>query len=293
MSMNVAINVFSVNKQLNEDYFGTLEGLARIGYRYVELIATDMSKKRFSDTITAKELKKKLANLNLTPIASHEGLAPGLKLEDLNWEFIIPYNVEVGIQRIVLPSLRITSREEALRMAEKLNIIGTKCHNEGIQFYIHNHALEFKPEGESTLFHLLLDHTDPKYLKVELDLAWVLRGNCDPIHLLNQLGERCDLVHQRDINKHLNYPLNIFEELTEVDYKLAYHEVHMKYRKPDMFVDLGAGSFDFERVYGKIQELGYVKYTIVESDGDREDKYRSLENDLKLLKQYVGDEARY
>ncbi|WP_436243795.1 hypothetical protein [Paenibacillus sp. LjRoot56] len=66
----------------------------------------------------------------------------------------------------------------------------------------------------------------------------------------------------------------------------------MKYRKPDMFVDLGEGSFDFKSVYSKIQELGHVKYTIVESDGERKDKYKSLENELKLLEQYVGDEAR-
>ncbi|MFD0681114.1 MULTISPECIES: sugar phosphate isomerase/epimerase family protein [unclassified Paenibacillus] len=285
--MEVAINLFSVNSQLNDNYLGTLEKLAQIGYRNVELIATDKSRKRFSDAIPANELKKKLVELNLNPIASHEGIAPGLQVDDLDWDFIIPYNAQLGVQRIVLPSLRITSREEALKLAEKVNVIGRRCHEHDMSFYLHNHALEFKQDGENTLFDMLLNHTDPSYIKVELDLAWVIRGGLDPIALLDQLGERCDLVHQRDIKKGLTYPLNLFDELSEKDYTAPYHEVHMKYRKPDMFVDLGQGLFDFGTVYGRIKELGHVLYTIVESDGEREDKFQSVESDMLFLQHYV------
>ncbi|MFC5449194.1 sugar phosphate isomerase/epimerase family protein [Paenibacillus aestuarii] len=285
--MEIGINLFSVNEALNEDYLKTLERVAACGYRNVELIATNKYGDRFSDSIPLPVLKKKLAELGLNPIAAHEGIRPGVKLNEMDWDYIINYNIELGINRIVMPILRIDTIQDTLATAEQLNKLGSKCRKKGIQLYIHNHALEFKKVNDTTLFHLLVENTEPSNLKVELDLAWVIRGGSDPVAVLKWLGERCDLIHQRDLKKHINHPLHIFDELTEADKELTYQDVHMKYRRPELFVDLGTGSFDFEDVYTTIKQLGYVKYAIVESDGEREDKFGSIANDLNYLKRYI------
>lgn len=285
--MEIGINLFSVNQALNDDYFKTLERVAECGYRNVELIATNKYGVRFGDTIPLPDLKKKLAELGLNPIAAHEGVMPGVKLNEMDWDFIVKYNYELGIKRIVMPILRIDTSSDALTTAEQLNKIGIQCLENGIQLYIHNHALEFKKANDTTLFHLLVENTDPSNLKVELDLVWVTRGGSDPVAVLEWLGERCDMIHQRDMKKQITHPINIFDELTEADKGLAYQDLHMKYRRPELFVDLGTGNFDFEHVYQKIKQLGYVKYAIVECDGEREDKFRSIANDLNFLKQYI------
>jgi sugar phosphate isomerase/epimerase len=285
--MEIGINLFSVNQALNDDYFKTLERVAECGYRNVELIAANRYGARFSDSIPLPDLKKKLAGLGLNPIAAHEGVMPGVQLNEMDWDFIVNYNYELGINRLVMPILRIDTINDALTTAEQLNKIGMRCRENGIQLYIHNHALEFKKAEDTTLFHILVDNTDPTNLKVELDLVWVTRGGSDPVAVLEWLGERCDLIHQRDMKKQISHPISIFDELTEADQGLAYQDLHMKYRRPELFVDLGTGSFDFEHVYQKIKQQGYVKYAIVESDGEREDKFRSIANDLNYLRKYI------
>ncbi|SDO39620.1 hypothetical protein SAMN04487897_11375 [Paenibacillus sp. yr247] len=87
--MEIGINLFSVNQALNEDYFKTLERVAECGYRNVELIATNKYGARFGDSIPLPALKKKLAELGLNPIAAHEGIMPGVNLNEIDWDFII------------------------------------------------------------------------------------------------------------------------------------------------------------------------------------------------------------
>ncbi|SHS41477.1 Uncharacterised protein [Mycobacteroides abscessus subsp. abscessus] len=64
MTMKIGLNLFSVYKELNEDYFGSLEKVAEAGYQYVELISTNFSTGvRFSDNFTLPVMKQKFNEL--------------------------------------------------------------------------------------------------------------------------------------------------------------------------------------------------------------------------------------
>jgi sugar phosphate isomerase/epimerase len=286
MAMSIGLNLFSVFKELNEDYFGTLEKVAEMGYKNVELISSNFSTgERYTKTFSVPVIKKKLDELGLHAFAAHEGVAPGKALIDGDWDKIIDENAELGCSSIVMPMAFINSREDTLQTAKDLNSIGEKCKGAGLDFYYHNHAHEFKRVGDQSLFDLLVENTDPDYVKFELDLVWVTRGGYDPIALLETLGARCDMIHQKDLGLHVD-PVNIFSAIRgqkDIDTMQIYKQVV----KPTDFVNLGTGIVDFDTTYQKINEMGIVKYAIVENEGSVGNKLTSIASDLDVMEKYV------
>jgi sugar phosphate isomerase/epimerase len=286
MAMSIGLNLFSVFKELNEDYFGTLEKVAEMGYKNVELISSNFSTgERYTKIFSVPVIKKKLDELGLHAFAAHEGVAPGKALIDGDWDKIIDENAELGCSSIVMPMAFINSREDTLQTAKDLNSIGEKCKAAGLDFYYHNHAHEFKRVGDQSLFDLLVENTDPDFVKFELDLVWVTRGGYDPIALLETLGARCDMIHQKDLGIHVD-PVNIFSAISgqeDIDTMQIYKQVV----KPTDFVNLGTGIVDFNTTYQKINEMGIVKYAIVENEGSVGNKLTSIASDLDVMEKYV------
>ena len=286
MTLSIGLNLFSVFRELNEDYFGTLEKVAEMGYQNIELISSNFSTgERFADTFTLPVIKKKLDELGLNAFAAHEGVAPGKSLIEGNWDKIIEENAALGCQSIVFPMAFISGSEDTLQTAEHLNVIGNKCKESGLDFYYHNHAHEFKRIGESSLFDLLVENTDPGLVKFELDLVWVMRGGYNPISVLEKLGNRCDMIHQKDLGTHVD-PINIFTALSEEnneDTMKLYSEVV----KPTDFVNLATGIMNFEETYQKLNELEIVRYAIVENEGQQGNKFTSIASDLKVMEKYL------
>jgi sugar phosphate isomerase/epimerase len=286
MTMNIGLNLFSVFQELNEDYFGTLEKVAEMGYKNVELISANFSTgQRFTDSFSLPVIKKKFDELGLNAFAAHEGVAPGKAIIDGNWDKIIEENAALGCQSIVFPMAFISGLDDTLQTAEHLNVVGKKCKEAGLDFYYHNHAHEFKRLGDSTLFDLLVENTEPELVKFELDLVWVMRGGHDPLTVLEKLGNRCDMIHQKDLGTHVD-PVNIFAALSEVeneDTMKLYREIV----KPNDFVNLGTGIVNFESTYKKLNERGIVSYAIVENEGQQGNKFTSIASDLIVMEQYV------
>lgn len=286
MTMEIGLNLYSVFRELNEDYFGTLEKAAEAGYKNVELISANFSTgERFSDTFSLPVIKQKFNELGLNPFAAHEGVAPGKALLDANWDKIIDENATLGCKSIVFPMAFISGREDTLQTAEQLNEIGKKCKEAGLSFYYHNHAHEFKRVGETSLFELLVENTETENVKFELDLVWAVRGGYNPISLLVKLGNRCDMIHQKDLGKHVN-PVNIFSAAIQED-NVDTMKLYTELVKPNDFVNLGTGIVNFQETYQKLNELGTIRYAIVENEGQLGNKFTSIASDLKVMEKYV------
>lgn len=289
MSISAGINIFSVAKELGEDYYGTLEKVASAGYENIEMIGFNMQKRtRLMDEFPVESVRAKFKELGLKAIAAHEGTMPGQELISHDWELVMKYYGGLECENIVLPSVWIQSREETLKTAEQMNVIGKKLKENGFKFYLHNHAHEFKKVGDQTLFDLFVENTDPSYVNFELDLVWIIRAGLDPLAVLEQLGDRCDMIHQKDLNNNLAYPVSIFEAVQQGgDEDLDVLQAYRKYVSPTDFVDLGTGRVDLATIYAKLHVMGHVRYALVENEGESADKFKSIRNDLKVLKQYL------
>jgi len=289
MSIGLGINVFSVHQLLSENYYGTLEQLSEIGYKHLELIGFNMKNfSRYADTIPSQELKQRLQQFNLEAVATHEGTMPGADLTSHSWDEVMRYYEAINCRRIVLPSAWIKEREDTLRLAEQLNVVGKKLHDSGFQFYLHNHAHEFARIDNSTLFDLLLEHTDPQYLKIEFDMAWAIRAGLEPLTILQKLGSRCDLLHQKDISKSVGDNLNILQAAARNanGQPLEGFQLYQQYSLPTDYVDLGEGLFDFS-IYDSIKKMNHVQYVFVENEGQSGDKMQNVRRDYHYLQQIL------
>ncbi|CAN7386719.1 sugar phosphate isomerase/epimerase [Paenibacillus sp. LjRoot153] len=289
MAIETGVNVSSVQQELSKDYFGTLERVAEAGYKNIELVGYNIkSYTRYIDELPVELVKEKLAQFDLSVISTQEVSRSDLPLESHDWDSVCSYYEQLNCHKIVIPSVWMLNREDALRTADQMNRVGRRMRENGFTFYHHNHAHEFKRDGDQTLYDYLIDNTDPDYVRFELDLGWVVRAGLQPIDVLAKLGNRCDIVHLKDISHTPKFPINLFDALRQDGNKpFDSFMIYRDYATPEDYADLGKGSYDLVETFKWIQEKGHVRYAMVENIGASEDKFKSLADDLHVVKQYL------
>ena len=86
--------------------------------------------------------------------------------------------------------------------ADLFNKFGKQVSDAGMTFGYHNHSAEFKKYDGQTAFDYLFGNTDPKHVKIELDVGWVQVAQQDPIAILNKYKDRVIALHVKDVGKH-------------------------------------------------------------------------------------------
>ncbi|OMC71487.1 hypothetical protein BK126_05255 [Paenibacillus sp. FSL H7-0326] len=114
----------------------------------------------------------------------------------------------------------------------------------------------------------------------------MLKAGLNPVDILSNQGSCCvDIVHQKDISHTTAYSVNLFEAMEQVDdEELDVFLIYRKYTVPEDHADLGTGAYDFAETYSYIQQMGNVRNAIVQNVGASPDKFRSIINDLYVLK---------
>ena len=109
----------------------------------------------------------------------------------------------LGANYLVCPSVDAEERKTAedwKRVCQTLNRIGQAVRSRGLVLAYHNHDFEFAPFGDGkTPFHLLKTETDPRDVKLELDVYWVAKAGQDPVQYLKDGQDRILLLHLKDL----------------------------------------------------------------------------------------------
>ncbi|MGG1630375.1 sugar phosphate isomerase/epimerase family protein [Rossellomorea sp. NRS-1567] len=128
----IALQMYTLRTELEKDFTGTLQKVAELGYEGVELAGYG--------GLSAKELKKKLDQLELRVASSH------IPLTDLRSDVskVIHDQLELGSKYIVCPYLLPEERTEEhyIQLVDDLNSFGERCSDEGITLCYHNHEFE-------------------------------------------------------------------------------------------------------------------------------------------------------
>lgn len=94
------------------------------------------------------------------------------------------------------------SLEFARQTAEVFNRVGKELlEKHGLHFCYHNHGYEFVPYKDGTLFDVLMQETDPRYVSIELDILWAHFAGADPVAILEKYGDRIPLLHLKDLKQ--------------------------------------------------------------------------------------------
>ena len=84
------------------------------------------------------------------------------------------------------------------RIADRLNLRGSRRRGPASDVAYHNHDFEFTPMENRLPYDVLLQSTDPRHVLLELDLYWITKGGQDPLAYFARWPGRFRLVHVKD-----------------------------------------------------------------------------------------------
>jgi sugar phosphate isomerase/epimerase len=248
-SWRPGLQLYTVRDALGADLEGTLRSVATIGYREVEFAGLP--------GVTAQTMSTSLKRHALdapSMHASYDRLRGG-------FDAVLEEARTLGATYLVCPSIDVGERKTAddwKRVCQTLNTIGRVVRGNGLVLAYHNHDFEFAPFADGTTpFGLMMTETDPRDVKIELDVYWVAKAGQDPLQYLKDGQERILLVHLKDL-------------------------------APDgSTVEVGGGVLDFEQII-RAALLAGVKHFFVEQD-DSADPLASIGTSFRWLERLPAD----
>ena len=185
--MQLAVQLYTLRRSLDDDFEGTLAVLAEAGTREVELAGLHgRSPGAMRAALDAAGL---VACAGHVPLEQFEA-APDRVVEAAN---------TLGTDTIVVPWVPppetvIEADATVARIVEAFEV----ATGAGLGFAYHNHDFEFWVlEDGSDLWSRIAAAGLPQ----EPDVGWLLVAGRDPVTVLGELGGRCPLVHAKDARR--------------------------------------------------------------------------------------------
>jgi inosose dehydratase len=148
------------------------------------------------------------------------------------------------------------------RQGQLLTEVGKRAAEYGIQMGFHNHMNTIGQTPEAT--DAIMDAADPKYVKLELDVAHYQQGGGDPAAAVRKYKRRLLFLHLKDTKPSAG--------------------AHGGYE----FTELGQGRVDFKELLAALEETHFRGWGIVELDGERPGSTRTPEESARMSKQYLA-----
>jgi len=260
LGLPLGIQLYSVRKEMAQDFEGALAGVAEAGYTEVESAA--LPKK------SAKEIRAALDKAGLKCVSSHRGFAD---FKD-RLEETVAYDKELGVTYMICPGpgRRVADAKGPLSIddwrynAEQFNVFGEKMAKMGITFGYHNHSGEFAESEGTTPYKELLRLTDPKKVMFELDCGWAFVAGVSPVDLMKTYPYRFSMIHVKD-------------------FKLGPHP-SPETREEAKVTELGQGNTDYHPVLAQAKKTQHIKHAFVEQEAFDMPWKESLKVDAVYLK---------
>jgi len=230
----IGLQLYSVGDNLQKDVPGTLRQVRALGYERVETAGfAGMTSKSFRMQLDQARLVCLSTHL---PVGSHE-LGP--LFEDAH---------TVGARYVVSSALFSSKSgdqtlDDYLAMADRLNDMGRKAKDAGLQYAYHNHNFEFRNlDGDRIGYNVLLEHTDPELVVFELDCGWMLAAGFSPIEYFRQYPGRYRMLHVKDFVATAKPSTSLAKDERPQGTELG--RGHINY-KPILFAAAKAGIHDY------------------------------------------------
>ena len=242
----IGLQLYTVRRELEKDFAGTLEQVAAVGFREVEFAGYFKH--------TPREVKTILSRYQLSSPSAH--ISTAALRGNLQEE--IEAAQTIGHQYLVcgyLPAEERRSLDDYQKLVELLNRAGERLQKVGIQFGYHNHDFEFTAIAGRLPYDLILAGTDPRLVKMELDLYWITKAGQDPLKYFSAYPGRFPLIHVKDMDATPRH----------------------------FFTEVGQGTIDFKKIFAAARKAG-VQHYFVEQDETPASPFSSIKLSIDYLK---------
>jgi sugar phosphate isomerase/epimerase len=246
----IGLQLYTVSEQLKNDYDGTLQQVAAIGYREVESAGShgkkpSAIKKSFDDAgLRCTSVHMEMGNVEESLILANE---VGAKYVISSVTFAKPPVSSSGEPDIkaILAQLASLTLDDYKIMAQRCNEMGEQAKRAGLEFGYHNHNFEFRPyPGGGLGYDELLTATDPALVKFELDCGWMAAAGQDPAVYLTKYPTRYRLLHIKDFHSTESPSVGLDESSRP---------------KP---TELGRGHVDYKSIFAAAKKSEVVGYFV-------------------------------
>jgi inosose dehydratase len=226
-----------------------IEDVASLGFKGIQLRSSAVD--RFA--ARPAELKELLERHRLTMAVLSSGnlrLDPVFEREELdkharNAQFVRAVG---GVHLQVIdepPKGKTLAADDFKRMGRLLTELGKRTADAGIPLVYHNHmnSMSEPPTGTAAI----MDASDPKYVRLLLDVAHFQQGGGDPVQAVSQYKDRIGVVHLKDVVS----PGPAIDGAPP---------------KPYQFVELGRGTVKLKAVVAALQQVAFQGWAITELD---------------------------
>ncbi len=203
----MGLQLFSIRDAMENDLTGTLKKVSAIGYQDTETYGFDPSQVSYYG-LKAGEFRKLLEQNNLITTSGHYNFSEFLHKPDDEVKRYVDQCIkgarELGQKYITWPWLQPEYRtmDSFRALVKKLNMIGEQVTKAGVGFAYHNHDFEFTDHNGEHGYDLVMRETDPKNVKLQIDLYWVMHSSkLSPGELFRQQPGRFVMWHIKDMHK--------------------------------------------------------------------------------------------
>jgi sugar phosphate isomerase/epimerase len=249
----IAVQLYSVRKELEKDMKGTLKRIADMGFEAVETAF-------WSKDISVKLAGRYLKEAGLPVCSAHIELPIG----DQKAAFLETAK-ELGCKKMVWhgwpEDIRYGSLDGTKQLVAIYNEANRFAKANGLQFGIHNHWWEFRNKvGKRFVYEVLLDQLD-KDIFFEIDTYWVKVAGHNPADIVKKFGKRAPLLHIKDGS-------GVWRDSLADD-------------NPDPMVAVGKGTQNFPAIVKAAN--GNTEWMIVEMDKTTTDVFEALQESYDYL----------
>ncbi|MDJ1484655.1 sugar phosphate isomerase/epimerase [Cytophagaceae bacterium YF14B1] len=162
------------------------------------------------------------------------------------------------------PKDRQPTTEQLKRYAQLLNEVGKRAADEGIQAVYHNHMHQLGETPQEV--DIILQNTNPKYIKFLLDIAHYWQGGGDPAKAARDYKSILHTLHIKDVKRP--------------------NPNHTDDPKSYQFVELGQGNMDLPAFFSTLNDIKFKGWAVIELDSVPDPSKTALQCN-KISKEYL------
>ena len=270
MKLPVAVQLYSVRDEMEQDFYGTIKEMKELGYDGVEFAGL------FGED--PEKIKAFCEETGITPISAHVPYYDMLE----NPEEVLSDYAKIGCKYVVVPYLTEECRPGTDGFAatvEGIRKIGEVAKALGLQLLYHNHDFEFVTiDGEYAL-DVLYSSISEDILKTEIDSCWVNVAGVNPAEYIEKYSNRSPVVHLKDFKKSGD-KLGKLYDLIGIDDDAQQEEEEDAFS----FMPVGYGVQDIPAILAACENAG-AEWVVVEQDSPA--KGNTPLNSVKLSREYL------